>query len=69
MIDNQNKSLLPSEEEIHCLLERVIKENPANYPIILLQIETARLIVKFLDSLKGEFNKSIKRLEDSIDSK
>jgi hypothetical protein len=63
------KGLLPSEEEIRQILEQVIKENPSNYPTVLLQIEVARLMIKFLDRLKGEFSQSIRHLEDSIDIK
>ena len=60
---------MPSEDEIRQILAQVIKENPANYPTIMLQIEVARLMVKCLDRLKGEFSDSINRLEDSIDNK
>jgi hypothetical protein len=68
MTDNL-KGLMPSEDEIRQILAQVIKENPANYPTVLLQIEVARLMVKCLDRLKGEFDESIKRLEDSIDNR
>ena len=68
-MSDQSKDLIPSEDEIRQILAQTMKENPSRYPVVVLQIELARLMVKFLDKLKEEFNESIRRLEDSIDNK
>jgi hypothetical protein len=62
------KSLMPSEDEIRQILDHAMRENPSNYPTVVLQIELARLMAKFITRLKGEIKESIRRLmEDSID--
>jgi hypothetical protein len=69
MTQQPRSKLLPSENEIRQILDRVVKENPANYPTVLLQIEVARLMAKFINRLEGEVTESIRRMEDSIDKK
>jgi len=60
------KGLMPSEDEIRQILDRVVKENPSNYPTVVLQIELARLMAKFIGRLEGEVTESIRRMGDSI---
>lgn len=69
MMGNLHKSFIPAEDQILQILDRTIRENPANYPIVVLQIETARLIAKFITRLEGEVEESVRRMGDSIDKK
>jgi hypothetical protein len=69
MTQRPHSKLLPPEDEIHQLLDRGVKENPSNYPTVLLQIELARLISKFIGRLEGEIEDSVRRMGDSIDKK
>lgn len=62
-------SLLPSEDEISKILAQTLKENPSQYATVVLRIEFARLMVICLGKIQDELNKTIKRLEGSIDSK
>jgi hypothetical protein len=64
-----HSKLLPSESEIHQILYKAVKENPANYPTVLLQIKVAHLMAKFINRLEGEVTESIRRMGDSIDKK
>ena len=54
MTQQPHGKLLPSENEIHQMLDRAIRENPSNYPTVVLQIEVARLMAKFIGRLEGE---------------
>ena len=69
MTQQPHSKLLPSEDQIRQMLDRTIRENPSNYPTVLLQIELARLMAKFIGRLEGEVEESIRRMEDSIDKK
>ena len=69
MTQQPHSKLLPSEDEIHQILDRVVKEDPANYPTVLFQIELACLMAKFIGRLEGEVEESIRRMGDTIDKK
>lgn len=66
MPEQSLSNLLPSEDDINQILSHIAKENPSNYATAVLQIELARFMVKYLEKLQGELNKSIKQLEDTI---
>jgi hypothetical protein len=61
------KGLMPSEDEIHQILDRVVKENLSNYPTVVLQIELARLMAKFISRLEDSVKESVRSMGDSID--
>ena len=59
-------NLLPSEDEIRQILDQTMIENPSCYPITVVQIELARLMVKAIDKFRESLIDSIKQLEDTI---
>jgi len=63
------KHLIPPEAQISQILAQTIKDNPSRYPAVVLEIEFARFIVKTIGKLEGEYNKSVKRLDNMIDNK
>lgn len=62
------KSLIPflSDDEIREILAQTIKENRSNYPVVVMQIELARMMVTFIDKLKESLVESVKELEATI---
>ena len=62
-----NKGLIPSEDEIKKIVAQMMQISPTQIPVLLLQIEVARLLLKVIDRFRGELNESIKHLEDKID--
>jgi hypothetical protein len=64
-----HNSFIPSENEIHQILDRTLKESPSNYPTVVLKIELARLMGKFIGRLEGEIEDSVRRMGDSIEKK
>jgi hypothetical protein len=69
MPGQSSNNLLPSEDEIHQILAQTLKNNPSQYPAVMLKIEFARLMLKCFGKLQDQFNESIEQLEDSIDNK
>jgi hypothetical protein len=69
MMGDLHKSFIPSEDEIRQMLDRVVKENPSNYPTVVLQIEVARLMANYIGRLEEKVVESIQQLSSSIESK
>lgn len=63
---NTEKGLLPAEQEIHDIINRMMQTNPAAVPSVLLQVHMARLMQKMFYKLADELGKSVKGLEDEI---
>ena len=66
MVDNLSNSLLPSESEIREIIVQMMQTNPTQIPVVLLQIQFARLMLKTIDKLRKDLETSVKQLEDTI---
>jgi len=62
-------NLLPSEDKIRQILAQTLKNNPSQYPAVMIKIEFARLMVKCLGKLQDQFNESIEHLEGTTGNK
>jgi hypothetical protein len=65
-LSKDSKDLLPSETEIRQIIAQVLSTNPAQAPVVLMQIEVARLAMKVLDRFREVMAESIKQLEDKL---
>ncbi len=66
---NNLKDLIPSEDEVKEILAQVMATDPAQAPVVLLRIELAKLVLKFVDRVGKDLSKSIERLEGKINRK
>jgi hypothetical protein len=66
MIGN-SKNLIPSEDDIRKLIAEVPNIPPASIPVTIIQIMVARMMLKFIDKMRGNLAESINELEKSID--
>lgn len=69
MPDNLTKSLIPSEDEVKRIIAQMVQIEPTQIPVLLLQVELARLMLKFIDRLEKDLSESIERLESEINRK
>jgi hypothetical protein len=65
-LSKDSKDLLPSETEIRQIIAQVLAINPTQAPVVLMQIEVARLAMKVLDRFREVMAESIKQLEDKL---
>lgn len=66
MTNQSSESLIPSEDEIKRIVAHIMQTDPTSLPVVLLQIEFARLMLKVLSKLSGELAASIEQLENGI---
>jgi hypothetical protein len=85
MKDNEfTRDLIPNEDEIRQILAQVsqtqAKQDLRNLPVAILQAWIGQIVIKALNKISNEYDKSIdefrveveetvKRIEDSFDSK
>jgi hypothetical protein len=60
------KDLIRSKAEVKQVIAEVLATNPAQAPVVLMQIEVARLAMKVLDRFREVMAESIKQLEDKL---
>jgi len=68
-MDDLSKGLIPSEDELNEIIAQMMQTNPMQIPVVLLQLEIRRLILKTIDKLRAELAESIRCLEDEIAKK
>lgn len=61
-----SKGLIPTEDELKAIVAQLIEAAPMQIPVVLLQVQFARLMRKFIDRLGNELDESIRKLEDQI---
>ena len=66
---NEPNKLLPSEDELKTIVTQLMEVAPMQIPEALLRVQLARLVMGFLERIRGELDESIKRLEDEINKK
>jgi len=65
--EGEQKGLVPSQDEVRKIMAKVFQAYPAQAPVILMQIEVARMMQNFIEKLKGQLEKSIQEMEDDMD--
>jgi len=67
MTDLSSSGLVPSEAEIKELIAQLMQANPMQIPNVLLRIGVAKIMLKTINKLGSDLDKTIKRLENEID--
>ena len=67
MKSDLSKDLIPSKSEMKEIIAQMMQTTPTQIPVVLLQYEFARFMLKAIDRLRSDLNESIKHLEDEID--
>jgi len=66
-MSDDSTDLIPSEDEIKQLVAQIMEANLANAPMALLQIELARMMLRFIDKMRGNLAESIDEFERNTD--
>jgi len=66
-MSDDSTDLLPSEDEIKQLIAQVMESSLADIPILILRIEFARTMLRFVDKTRGNLAESINEFERNLD--
>jgi len=65
--EGNQEDLIPSKDEIRKIMAEVFQAYPTQAPVILMQIEVARMMQRYIERLKVQLEESIHEIGDNID--